>query len=147
MYLELFSSQTNKMVRGIKLLNVHLNLVSYTSVQFEKPGRRENFDYPQMALEAGNKLCFHKSDITTWMNPVVHEQISMVPISTEKWESIFPIREKSENFEHTGKVRDIYTKCFNWAVFVNIDQVFSFQGHLVSKYLGLKIVLICVEFL
>jgi len=26
--------------------------------QFEKPGRRENFDYPDMTLEAGVVLCF-----------------------------------------------------------------------------------------
>jgi len=27
-------------------------------LQFEKPGRREKFDYPDMALEAGILLCF-----------------------------------------------------------------------------------------
>ena len=27
-------------------------------LQFEKPGRREKFDYPDMALEAGIVLCF-----------------------------------------------------------------------------------------
>lgn len=30
---------------------------SLLSLQFEKPGRREDFDYPDMAKEAGLRLC------------------------------------------------------------------------------------------
>ena len=48
----------------------------------------------------------------------------------EKWEGIYPVSEKSGNFEQTGKVGEFQTNVINdiyidYELFAKMDQVFS----------------------
>ena len=96
------------------------------------------------------QLSFDRCRILQKLNPRVPTQTG----KPGKMEKLFPVREKSGNFVQTGKVREIWTKywksqgnlenfyflCFfNWTVFVKMDQVFSFQAHLVGVLSGYPI--------